>query len=161
MVDTGAPELDLSADFLLFSPDGDGNKDVITISQESSEEDLWEAEIRDSEGQTVRSLYWKGRASELVWDGHDDIGNRIPDGLYTYTVGATDKAGNSLTRAIEGIEIDTRETPVYLSATPQTFSPNGDRRLDTAELRLILGLKEGIKEWQLDVVHEQLSLIHI
>jgi flagellar hook assembly protein FlgD/outer membrane protein OmpA-like peptidoglycan-associated protein len=158
VVDTVPPSVEVAVADLLFSPDGDGRKDTLVVMQSSSEEDLWEAEIRDSSGRAVRSIYWKGKAAGTNWDGRDDVGNRVPDGRYTYRIGATDKGGNEVLKEIPGIEIDTRPTPVYVSVQLPAFSPNGDGVKDEQAAKLILGLKEGIKAWKLEFRHAQSGL---
>ena len=157
-VDTVPPSADVLVDDLLFSPDGDGRKDTVTVRQSSSEEDLWEAEIRDGAGRPVRSIYWKGRVADTIWDGRDDVGNKVADGLYAYRVGATDKAGNAVLKEVAGLEIDTRPTPVYVSVQLPAFSPNNDGVKDEQTVKLILGLKEGIKAWKLELRHSQAGL---
>lgn len=158
VVDTVAPSVDVVVDDVLFSPDADNRKDTLTIRQSSSEEDLWEALIRDGTGKTVRSFYWKARVSDTFWDGRDDVGNKVADGLYTYRIWATDKAGNTVAKEVANLEIDTRPTPVYVSVQLPAFSPNSDGVKDEQTAKLVLGLKDGIKAWKLDFRHAQAGL---
>jgi flagellar basal-body rod modification protein FlgD len=52
--------------------------------------------ILDSHGQAVRLLPGPtGQGShQVVWDGRDDAGNSLPDGVYQIQVAARDQAGN-------------------------------------------------------------------
>ena len=95
IVDTTYPQATVSTEYNLFSPDGDGQRDLLPVRQATSEEALWEGDILDRSGKAVRSLYWKGKADGFSWDGRDDNGNQLPDGAFSYALKSTDAAGNS------------------------------------------------------------------
>jgi flagellar basal-body rod modification protein FlgD len=59
------------------------------------------AVIRDASGNIVRSLVVDGSAGEhsLTWDGTDDSGNTLADGIYSFTFGAADADGKPVTSA--------------------------------------------------------------
>lgn len=81
-------------------------------------------EILDQSGRPVRALSGASTAGrhELVWDGKDDLGNDLPDGLYTARISAVDGNGTSLlteqgsTGRVTGIELANGE--VVLSIGP-------------------------------------------
>jgi flagellar hook assembly protein FlgD/outer membrane protein OmpA-like peptidoglycan-associated protein len=147
LVDTVAPSIDIAASPLLFSPDGDGKKDAVTITNSKPSADQWETVILNSSGKTVKTFAWKGLPDIVTWDGTDDAGNKLPDGAYKYQASATDKAGNKTTKSIDGIKIDTRETGVFVTASVPGFSPNGDGRLDTEKFNVIVKLTDGLSAW--------------
>jgi flagellar hook assembly protein FlgD/outer membrane protein OmpA-like peptidoglycan-associated protein len=151
-IDTRAPKIDVSADALLFSPTEDSKLTGVTITQTSSEEELWEGEIRSADGTKVRGWFWKGRAADFTWDGKDDNGNRMPDGYYTYAVKSQSKAGTATAKELRGIQIDTRPTPVYVTAASNGLSPNGDGFKDDITFTMIVSMKEGVKSWKLAMV---------
>jgi flagellar hook assembly protein FlgD/outer membrane protein OmpA-like peptidoglycan-associated protein len=151
-IDTSAPQIDVSADALLFSPTPDSKLPGVTIKQSSSDEDLWEGEIRTSAGQRLRGWFWKGKAADVTWDGKDENGNTMPDGYYTYVVKSQSKGGTITTKQLTGIQIDTRPTPVYVTAGSNGFSPNGDGFRDAMTFNTLLSLKEGVKAWKLSMV---------
>ncbi len=151
LLDTAAPTVAVSAPYTLFSPDGDGRRDTITIRQQSSVEGLWEGEIRASGGPVVASRFWKGATADLVWDGKDEEGKPVPDGIYSYTVSAVDRAQNRGSGRLDGIRVDTRPTPVGLTAAAQGFSPNGDRVADEIAFNLYVDVRDGIAGWGLTV----------
>lgn len=151
-VDTRIPQVDVKADMLLFSPTPDSRLPAIAIRQTSSDETLWEGEIRDAKGAKVRGWFWKGKAVDLSWDGKDENGNRAPDGFYAYVVKTQNRAGTSAVKELRGIQIDTRPTPVYLTASSNGFSPNGDGVRDDITFSSIVTLKEGVKSWKLALV---------
>lgn len=151
-VDKTKPEIDLAAEYTLFSPNGDGRRDEIVIRQDSSDEKLWEGYIIDEKSNKLRSFFWKGQAEDLTWDGRDDEGNLVPDGSYSYLVEAVDEAGNRREVRLEGIEIDTRPTPVDLRWSEEAFSPNNDGRMDEVNIDLYIELQDGIESWELRVL---------
>ncbi|HVP19371.1 MAG TPA: FlgD immunoglobulin-like domain containing protein, partial [Spirochaetia bacterium] len=114
-VDNHFPQIDVSADQTVFSPDGTSRLQSLPIKQTSSDEDLWEGEIRNAKNEHVRGWFWKGKASDFAWDGKDENGNLMPDGTYTYVVQAQSKGGTTTTKQLTGIQIDTRPTPVYVT----------------------------------------------
>ncbi|MFH2138360.1 MAG: FlgD immunoglobulin-like domain containing protein [Candidatus Omnitrophota bacterium] len=96
---------DVSED--LFSPNTDGNKDTVTISARTNEETAaWTIIIKDSIGAEVKQFSGQGAQIEQIWDGKDDFGVVVPDGVYTYEIRA---AYNSQTLGpLTGtVEIDT------------------------------------------------------
>ncbi len=150
-VDTRYPQIDVTADVMLFSPDGDGRLDSITVKQSSSDEDLWEGELRNAKGDKVRGWFWKGKAANFTWDGKDENGNTVPDGSYTYVVKSQSKAGNTTVKELRGIQIDTRPTSAYITASSSGFSPNGDGFMDSINFSPIVGMKDGIKSWKISM----------
>ncbi len=155
VIDTTYPQATVSTEYNLFSPDGDGRRDLLPIRQAASEETLWEGDIRDRGGKAVRSLYWKGKADGFSWDGRDDNGNQLPDEVYSYVLKSTDAAGNATTVTLNGLEIDMKRTPAFVTVSAPGFSPNGDGKFDSVELRLVVPVSDGITSWRLDLVHAE------
>ena len=69
VLDTVAPKIAASGSPLLFSPNGDSNKDTMTISQNSAPGDDWIGRIKNASGTVVRTWSWKTEAKSFVWDG--------------------------------------------------------------------------------------------
>jgi flagellar hook assembly protein FlgD len=152
-IDTHYPQIDVTAEYILFSPDGDGRLDTLSIRQSSSDEELWEGQIKNAKGEVVRSWFWKGKAADVTWDGRDENGNSVPDGLYAYTVKAQSRGGNSTIKELRNIQIDTRPTTAYITASATGFSPNGDGVKDSISFSLIAPLKDGVKAWKVSMVN--------
>jgi flagellar hook assembly protein FlgD len=141
-----------AADDLVFSPDGDGNKDTLTIRQSGSVEDLWTAAIRDPAGNAVRTVKYQNSApSDFVWDGKNDSGSLVPDGVYRYDIGSKDRAGNATTKTLDNIIVNTQQPPVGLTIGTSDFSPNGDGIKDTLTLGVGIPVKSGLVSWSLVV----------
>lgn len=153
VMDTLKPTLDLSCEDRLFSPNGDDRKDTLTISQSSSNETLWTAEILDQEGTTVRQFLWKGSLDNFTWDGTDEAGNRVKDGMYTYTVSTEDKAGNAAAATIMDLIVDTKPTTVFATAKAEGFTPNGDGEDEEIAFNLLVTEPRGVEKWDLEIIN--------
>jgi outer membrane protein OmpA-like peptidoglycan-associated protein/flagellar hook assembly protein FlgD len=151
-IDRIAPEASVEAPYLLFSPNGDGFKDQVSIAQTGSSENLWSGEILDERGEPVRSYRWKGRPGNFIWLGRDDAGNQVPDGPYRYRLTATDPAGNSAELVLPGLVTDSRTARAYLTADGGKISPNRDGRFDRLTFYPIVNISDGIEKWSLDLV---------
>ncbi|MBN2050406.1 MAG: gliding motility-associated C-terminal domain-containing protein [Spirochaetales bacterium] len=150
-LDTTPPYIVFSADYLLFSPDGDGRKDTLTLFQSSSVEKEWKGEILDARGTRVAGRVWEGKTPSVEWDGMTDNGTLAPDGGYSYRLTCTDEAGNSTVKTLPGIRIDTRPTPVTLLPSTQAFSPNGDGTADDILFHLEPLITEEVLAWSLSI----------
>ena len=74
---------------------GEGNKTVFIIHQSGSKEKIWTGEISTSDGKVIRTIKWENSSpSDFSWDGTDDKGMIVPDGVYNYSLRGEDKAGN-------------------------------------------------------------------
>lgn len=74
---------------------GEGDKAEFKVRQSGSVEDEWTGTIRNAAGDVVRTYRWTGSAPEnFSWNGTDDSGLPVEDGVYSYSVSATDRAGN-------------------------------------------------------------------
>jgi outer membrane protein OmpA-like peptidoglycan-associated protein/flagellar hook assembly protein FlgD len=153
VVDNTPPEIAVEApggDGRIFSPDGDGSKDSLDIPQRGSEEDLWEGGIYDSAGGKVRSFRTeKGSPALQVWDGTDDAGRIVGDGVYHYRIDATDRAQNHSGAALDNIVVSTLQPSVSLFISDAFFSPNGDGIKDTVTMILQVPVSEGVTGWAL------------
>jgi flagellar hook assembly protein FlgD/outer membrane protein OmpA-like peptidoglycan-associated protein len=154
VVDNTPPEItveELDGALRVFSPDGDGNKDTLAIPQSGSEEDLWEGAFYDSTGALVRSFSFKGKPETFVWDGTDDEGRIVADGVYSYRISGTDKALNTSAAGLENIIVSTIQPSVNLLISDAWFSPNGDGVQDTVIMSFMVPVREGIAGWELRI----------
>ncbi len=149
---TVAPSISVSASPLLFSPTEGSRLRMVRFSQKSVPGDDWTGLLTGSDGKQVRTWSWKGQASDFVWDGTDDAGNKVPDGSYRYEVTSTDAAGNKGSGSVPSIVVDQRQVQVFVTASEQGISPNGSGYKDTETFNLIVKLREGIDTWHFAVV---------
>ena len=108
IIDTLAPEItvdQIDGMDLIFSPDGDGNKDTIQFTQSGTTESEWKGLITDAAGNIVKEFVWYGTIDNAVWDGTDNDGNLVPDGVYQYEAIAIDEAGNTIKEGVESYSV--------------------------------------------------------
>lgn len=98
-VDLDAPTLTVAGDAAprLFTPNGDGVADTVSLAVSSSEAGSALASVRDAGGAVVASLGAPiaGRAATLTWNGTASSGAPAPDGVYTLSLTVRDLAGNA------------------------------------------------------------------
>ncbi len=153
IIDVTNPSVEISSPTgldLIFSPNGDGNKDVFNIPQSGSSEVRWYCEITDFLGNSIKSGSWDNEAlSSFEWNGKDDSGQLVPDGVYQYRVTSTDLAGNSVEDFVDNIIINNKQPPIGITIDTNSFSPNGDSVKDYMEFILDIPVKTGIINWNL------------
>jgi flagellar hook assembly protein FlgD len=158
-LDTVPPSVSLSAPYLIFSPDGDGQKDMLPFTVTTSTENRWTGTITgatgDARGRTVRTFVWENTAAEsFAWDGTDEAGNTVPDGTYRFALTSTDAAGNSGAAEIASITSDARPTRAWVTLDAEAFSPNGDGLADAQKFNFMVSPTDGIETWRYTVTAE-------
>ena len=160
VLDTVAPKVVAKTPWSIFSPDKDGNQDVIPISiSECSTENLWTAEVKNSKGVVVKKYTWKGKIRSATsdyfeWDGSNESGNKAPDGTYSIVISSEDDAGNKFSTSLNNLTMDSRDTKAYVTAEFEGISPNGDKVLDTQKFNIKTSVPEGILSWNFDIRSE-------
>jgi flagellar hook assembly protein FlgD len=133
--DSAPPQLwELSTSSSVFSPNGDGRLDTLSINATVSESVLWRVRFwRD--GAQVWSGSGNGSTVAATWSGKKD-GASVADGTYRWTLDTTDAWGNVSQTKQGDIRVDTTAPSIggltLAAGNPAvTFSPNGDGRGDT------------------------------
>ncbi|HNZ25863.1 MAG TPA: FlgD immunoglobulin-like domain containing protein [Spirochaetota bacterium] len=159
-IDTVKPSIELKLVGSVFSPNGDSRLDVIEILQKGSEEDLWESYIYDKDKKELLKKYYKGRPVEKeIWDGKDSNNNLSPNGFYSYLIKSVDKAGNSNFAEINNIELKNINTPLFLTLSDDKFSPNLDGKYDTLDLKPILGVKDDLEVYKIEIFNSDKKIV--
>ncbi len=99
-----------------ISPNGDGAQDNTSIDIKYSEEAIADINILDAEGDNVREIYHSDAVTNpqtKIWDGKDDSGNTVSDGLYTIQISgtATANADNTISDTSKTITVNTTLVP--------------------------------------------------
>ncbi|MCX8122978.1 MAG: gliding motility-associated C-terminal domain-containing protein [Spirochaetes bacterium] len=125
-IDNTAPAVELTVEDRFFSPNNDGRKDTLKIIQaiKTQSNDMWQASFVDKSGKIVKRYSWQGTdvPKALIWDGKDDAGNDVPEGLYTYQIQCTDNAGNKANALVREISLTRQYQTVDISASLEYFS---------------------------------------
>lgn len=150
-VDRAAPEITVSPSYTWFSPNGDDRRDVVRIEQSSSEEQRWKGVILNENDEVIYSTVWEGSVEDFSWDGRNQDGQLVSDGTYVYRVSSTDRAGNTTTKTVPDLRLDTREPTVYVEAASGGFSPDDDGTQDSIVLDLFAQYPEAIGSWELAI----------
>lgn len=153
VVNTRPPTADLKISLTLFSPNGDGNKDVTIIEQITGGRDTrWTGHILDSNGKKIRTFDWgENPPRSFPWDGKDGTGKIVPDGNYEYILEGGDRAGNRVARKLTDITVSTRSRPIEVRVSADIFSPNGDSRFDAVAFGLRIDEREILESWELSI----------
>jgi flagellar hook assembly protein FlgD len=121
----------------VFSPNGDGVADTITIGARLSETAAWRVRFLTSGGTVLAEETGSGRDVSAAWDGLVG-GTPIAGGTYRYEIRAEDAWANPAT-TFSGTILADLTPPDLSSVTPAAetvpwFSPNGDGVRDTVAL---------------------------
>jgi hypothetical protein len=122
------------------TPNGDGRDDVATISYTLAAPATVTATLTDRAGLPVATLFSEARfagVNTYVFDPRT-----LLPGVYTITLSAT---GADRRVAAVTIPVAVNVLTAGLTAGSEVFSPNGDSRLDTLELRFELAAPADVK----------------
>lgn len=142
---------------------GEGVKSSLRISQTGSPEDKWVGSFKNISGDVVKTFEWNNSEPlTLTWDGTDSNGQTVPDGVYSYTVSATDRAGNVSEPAAVTNIIYSGEKPatnIFLVGS-QYFSPKTESRLSTIKLSVLIPVPEEgsvnrLTSWSVKIKNEK------
>jgi flagellar hook assembly protein FlgD/outer membrane protein OmpA-like peptidoglycan-associated protein len=124
-IDLLAPYAQIKIPVNVFSPDGNGINDKVSIMQTSGEEKTeWVGEIFDENSKSLIVYNWKQQhpLAELKWDGRDSKGSILPDGEYYYQLSCRDLAGNLYVSEKNKIIINTKPLQESISPSVKVFS---------------------------------------
>ena len=159
VIDTTKPELSVAATPAIFSPNADAFRDetsFILNYRDASPCGQWELVIENTKNAVCRKFGANGAAAggvpaSIVWDGRDENGKILEDGIYNYRFSAQDIVGNANATVKQNIKIDNTPPQVAVSARDGLFSPNGDGVKDTTEFYLDYKDASDIDEWSLQI----------
>ncbi len=156
-VDTKGPSVELAEKRAIFSPNGDGNRDILKIRQkvDTAPEDQWTGAVKDETGKVVKTWVWAGTdvPDYMVWDGKNDSGKELADGLYSYEIQCTDKAGNRTSAVMKEIVLVRAMETVDVTASEEFVSYG--KINDSKPVRFFTEVsgREGIEKWEF-VIYE-------
>lgn len=151
VLDITPPDIKVTDDNPIFSPDSDGKKDVTDIQWKSNEIVTWKGSILNPAGKSLLSITSDQTTSLIVWDGTDMDGNVVKDGRYAVVASFTDRAGNVTAITPLMLTVDTRPVSVVLAAGAG-FSPNNDGVDDEETFAVDASQYDGVGSWSLKVL---------
>ena len=123
-------------------------------------EQTWKVEIRNAANKAVKCFNFNEKGQKrLEWDGRDENGNQVPDGVYKIILTSRSLAGNSYEEVINNIVIDTQPKPIEISINRSAFSPNGNSAIKTIDFGLDIPVKDGIESWKIEVLNKDSSVV--
>jgi hypothetical protein len=93
----------------VFSPTGEKAVTKISLNARTKgEADSWSLDIESKSAQSVRRFGGPGLPpAHVLWDGKDETGLPVADGVYTYRLTVKDKEGRVLNASTRKVEIST------------------------------------------------------
>lgn len=155
-----------------ISPNGDGVKDQISFNLEVSEDKSWELDIRKQTDKGVSKQILQRYAgtglpsTKIVWEGEDDAGNRVSDGVYLARWFIVDDIGNRQLQSEVRITVDTRPASLNISTDPPIFAspeitdPSKEVVLQMPKVHLQASDLNPLTRWQLQFFDENQKLVH-
>ena len=155
-----------------ISPNGDGVKDQLGFNFEVSEDKSWELEIRKQTDKGVSKRILQRYAgtglpsTKIVWEGEDDAGDRVSDGVYLARWFIVDEIGNRQLQSEVRITIDTRPASLNISTEPPIFAspditdPGKEVVLQMPKVHLQASDLNPITHWELQFFDENQKLVH-
>ena len=151
-LDTTPPVVTVTQPSAAAKTFGDRAKPSLGIGQSGSREALWTAEVKNEAGKVVRNFQWRDAApSALAWDGKDNQGITLDDGLYSYSISAIDAAGNrSVPAGVTDIRLESITPEAEAGRSVAELAPNGRTKRQTFSLKATL--RTGIEKWSFIIV---------
>ncbi|MDA7857870.1 OmpA family protein [bacterium] len=120
---TTPPRVWITATPEVFSPDGDGVFDTVTLGLEAKDDvgvNKWRVEIYDEEKKLVKKFKGKGHPpAEVEWNGLDENQEAVSDGVYECFFGAWDDERNKGVTEPLIIEAEFPPPPVVEEKAPE------------------------------------------
>ncbi len=151
-IDRAAPEISVTIDEPpVFSPNGDGRRDIMNISMRSNEQVTWSAKITDASGREIISRTSSETTTLIPWNGLDSSGAKVSDGAYSVSGRFEDLAGNVTVTKPVGFIVDT--VPVWVALkVPTGFTPNNDGVDDILKIAIDASSYENIAAWEVQLI---------
>lgn len=155
-----------------ISPNGDGVKDQISFNLEVSEDKSWELEIRKQTDKGVSKRILQRYAgtglpsTKIVWEGEDDAGDRVSDGVYFARWFIVDDIGNRQLQSEIRITVDTKPASLQISTEPPVFAspdiadPGKEVVLQMPKVHLQASDLNPLSRWELQFFDENQKLVH-
>lgn len=157
IVDRVKPQVSVSVDPELFSPNADGVKDETAFRLSASDASgvhSWVLQIKDKDGLVVKHYSGEGTPpATLLWDGRTDFETDAPDGDYAFSLTVQDLAGNSESPPVRKVSINREAAISSVEASPRIFSPNHDGVKDAVSISIQSASPDTTESWLLQILN--------
>ena len=155
-IDRTEPVMQVEARPVIFSPNGDGVKDLtafqITPPPVIKQIEKWTLAVKDLKGKTVKAFEGTGEPPHQIdWDGAGIDGKPVPDAPYSYTFLTVDQAGNRGLTIPKTLIVDTKPPQAAVDLKPALLSPNGDGFNDSGAFAVAAQDENGIESYSLEI----------
>ncbi|MBO4546414.1 MAG: hypothetical protein J5700_02435, partial [Treponema sp.] len=145
---------------------GEGDKPEFAFGQEGTKEDKWVATIAAADGKVVRNYSWSDSdPKSFAWNGTDDKGVIVSDGVYKYTISATDRAGNTCSEEVSNIifSAEKPETNVMVAGS-RYFSIPSKSKISSVKLEVVIpeprkNSGNALVNWSVDILDKSGSVV--
>lgn len=155
VVNNTPPEAEVEMPYNVFSPDSDGQRDVLPIRQDGTDATEWTGRIVDEDDKTIVGWEWEDELpEEHKWNGRNTDDEVVDDGRYRYILKGSDEAGNIVTVSRDNIQVDTETQSLSMERNRGAFSPDDDDVRDTVTLTPEIPEEAELLEWDFEIVDE-------
>jgi flagellar motor protein MotB len=156
--DTSPKPIDLIIEGDVVFPTRDGADAEVTILPRYEVEEYIDdflLEIRNADGELVRSVYRNEPFDEFIWDGRNNAGGIVAEGEYTvdfqiiYYNGDRPKITGVGPIYVEAATGELRN--LEMSVAPLPFSPDGDGVNDTLRIQLRVPAALDVEQWSVHI----------
>ena len=153
VLDVTPPSGGVSADRPAFNPAGAQGQNSVHFLETGVKEARWSGEVTGSDGKVVRTYSFSPLPDpDVEWDGTDDTGKPVADGVYTYRLKALDNAGNSFKSDPVSVSVDTAKKAVRLLTDLKAFSPLPGSAKDRLTLTAQVQSNDRVRSYELSIV---------
>lgn len=148
-IDTKPPAASVELGDDLISPNGDGRRDLLVITQDTTPADRYEGTIVNAQGIKIRSWKWNENApTRFDFDGRMDNNELAEEGVYRYRLLGHDAAGNSVHAESGNFYISRRVDEVFLRSSALSLNPKNPK-LASISFNPSVAFGDGYKEGEI------------
>ncbi len=151
VLDNVKPEAKVQINERIFVHDSNDFIIEHTVLSGTGVDDNWVGSIiRKSDNKVVRSFNWKGKdlPDRMVWDGKDNSGDLVEEGVYMYRLEGEDLAGNSIKREIDSILVVAKIMRVDMVSLKDNYSKKDKH----AEFVLYIPRRDLISRYEINII---------
>lgn len=146
---------------------GEGAKSSFKIKQSGSKEDEWIGTFKSVDGNIVKTYRWtEAEPADFEWFGTDEQGSQIADGVYSYSITSTDRAGNKSPETTISNIIYSADKPAtnILVKGSRYFSPETESLNQNVTLELTIPVPDErtgnkLVEWNVNILDSSRKIV--